>query len=132
MAAGWTDTGRVFTEGDGSWLRPLNVTQTFNSMVRATQLPPVRLHDLCHGAARLTHASGGDMHYIKSTLGHSSHHFTSDVYADLLPQVDKEIAEKAIGLVPIGVRRTLGHAPVTQTQEYETPGQAVRTAPDPV
>lgn len=126
LGAGWTDTGRVFTEEDGSWLRPSDVTQTFNSMVRETGLPPVRLHDLRHGAATLMHASGGDMHYIKTTLGHSSHHFTSDTYTNLLPQVDREIAEKAVGLVPIGVRRTLGHASVAQTACAEKSEAAVR------
>lgn len=126
LGEAWTHTGRVFTEEGGSWLRPSDVTQTFNAMVRATELPPVRLHDLRHGAATLMHASGGDMHYIKSTLGHSSHHFTSDVYASLLPQVDKVIAEKAIGLVPIGAPRTAGHAAVTQTAPDGKSEAAVR------
>lgn len=127
MGSGWVDTGRVFVEEDGTWLRPSDVTDAFKWWVRAADLPPVRLHDLRHGAATIMHASGGDMHYIKTTLGHSSHHFTSDVYANLLPQVDKEIAEKAVGLVPIGVvRRTAGHASVTQTAGYEVSPAAVR------
>lgn len=119
MGSAWVDTGRVFVREDGTWLRPSDVSAAFTWAVRCADMPPVRLHDLRHGAATIMHASGGDMHYIKSTLGHSSIAITSDTYTNLLPQLDQAIAERAVGLVPIGgTSRTLGHATVTQTLAY--------------
>ena len=111
----WADTGRVFAQEDGTWLRPSNVTDRFMELAAEAGLPPVRLHDLRHGAATLMHAGGADLHYIKSTLGHAGIAITSDTYTNLLPQVDKEIAEKAAQLVPLQrPSGTPAHAPLTQ------------------
>ncbi|MFE4910357.1 hypothetical protein ACFRCX_02165 [Streptomyces sp. NPDC056652] len=82
--AGWANTGRVFTQEDGSWLRPSHVTDRFTELGEEIALPPVRsgpvrLHDLRHAAATLTHAGGGDLHCIKSTLGHSGIQITGYV-----------------------------------------------------
>ena len=41
----------VFTHPDGSPLSPPFLTGAFVAMVAQTDLPPVRLHDLRHGAA---------------------------------------------------------------------------------
>ena len=97
----WIDTGLVFTQEDGSWLRPSRVTDRFMELTRESGLPPVRLHDLRHGAATIAHAGGGDLHYIRKLLGHSAIAVTSDTYAHLLPQVDRTIAEAAAKVVPL-------------------------------
>lgn len=47
----WTDTGLVFTREDGRAVHPDFVTRHFERLVRAADLPPIRLHDLRHGAA---------------------------------------------------------------------------------
>jgi integrase len=98
--AGWVETGKVFTQEDGSWLHPEAVSDRFEQIYRAAGLPPVRLHDLRHGAATLIHAGGGDMHTIKETLGHSGIAISSDTYTSLLPEVDRAVAEAAAALVP--------------------------------
>jgi integrase len=126
----WVSTGRVFTQEDGTWLRPSHVTDRFTEVYREIDLPPVRLHDLRHGAATLMHAGGGDLHYIKSTLGHSGIQITSDTYLNLLPQVDKEVAEAAARLVPLQRPKkpagTPAHAPLTQTAPDNESEAAVR------
>ncbi len=61
----WVDTGRVFTSEDGSWLHPGKVTDLFERLVTASGLPPVRLHDLRHGAATLMLAAGADMKVVE-------------------------------------------------------------------
>ncbi|MFF1417440.1 tyrosine-type recombinase/integrase [Streptomyces sp. NPDC058280] len=123
--ARWVSTGRVFTQEDGSWLRPSHVTDRFTELFEEIALPPVRLHDLRHGAATLMHAGGGDLHYIKSTLGHSGIQITSDTYLNLLPQVDKEVAEAAAKLVPLQrsnkIASTPAHASLTQEAPENEP-----------
>ncbi|WP_409471443.1 tyrosine-type recombinase/integrase [Streptomyces sp. HC307] len=67
---------------------------------RKIGLPPVRLHDLRHGAATLTPAAGADLKDIQEILGHSSITITADTYKSLLPKADRAIAEAAARLVP--------------------------------
>src|SRR5918994_4842718 len=44
----WQDTGRTFTREDGTDLTPNIVSQTFPTLVRRVDVPPIRLHDLRH------------------------------------------------------------------------------------
>ncbi|WP_433243463.1 tyrosine-type recombinase/integrase [Actinomadura nitritigenes] len=54
-------------------------------------LPPVRFHDLRHGAATMAHAAGVSMKVVSEILGHSDEAFTANVYA----VVSEELAEQA-------------------------------------
>jgi hypothetical protein len=42
-------------------LHPDFLTRRFHRLVELSGLPPVRLHDLRHGAATLAHATGADL-----------------------------------------------------------------------
>ncbi|MFI5657930.1 tyrosine recombinase XerC [Streptomyces sp. NPDC051684] len=96
----WQNTGKVFTQEDGSWLHPETLSATFRRILATTDLPPITLRDLRHVAATLTHGGGGDIHTVKATLRHSTIALTSDTYTSLLPELDREIAEKATSLIP--------------------------------
>ncbi|MDN3057427.1 tyrosine-type recombinase/integrase [Streptomyces sp. SRF1] len=98
--ADWVDTGKEFTDVDGSWLHPEKVSDEFRRIYQRAGLPPINLRDLRHCAATLIHAGGGDLHAIKETLRHGTIQLASDTYASLLEEVDREIAEKAAALVP--------------------------------
>ncbi|MGP4026172.1 tyrosine-type recombinase/integrase [Actinomadura sp. 3N407] len=63
-------------------------------------LPPIRFHDLRHGAATLSLAAGVEMKVVSETLGHARSSFTADVYASVVPQVFKAAAEAAAAVVP--------------------------------
>ncbi|MGI5470250.1 site-specific integrase [Streptomyces sp. CA-132043] len=96
----WVETGRAFTRENGEPLHPANVTRRFIELYEEIGLPPVRLHDLRHGAATLAHAAGADLKDIQEMLGHSSIAITADTYTSLLPEADLAIAEAAARLVP--------------------------------
>jgi integrase len=49
----WQDSGRVFTREDGQPLRPAHISEHSAALVRQAGLPPVRFHDLRHGAATM-------------------------------------------------------------------------------
>ena len=49
----WQDTGYVFTNRHGNPLHPGYLTHRLAALVAAAGLPPIRLHDLRHGAATL-------------------------------------------------------------------------------
>ncbi|MFF7736061.1 tyrosine-type recombinase/integrase [Streptomyces sp. NPDC007984] len=97
----WVDTGMIFTQEDGSWLHPGKVTDLFERLVAASGLPPIRLHDLRHGAATFMLAAGIDVKIVSDTLGHSDTRITRDIYQSVLPQVGKNAAEATAKLVPL-------------------------------
>jgi integrase len=99
-AAGWKDTGLVFTRADGSALHPAEVTARFRNLVAEAGLPPIRLHDLRHGAATLALAAGVDMKIVQEMLGHVTLAFTGDVYTSVLPDLAFAAAEAAARIVP--------------------------------
>jgi integrase len=96
----WKLTGRIFTQEDGSWLHPGKVSDLFERLVAAAGLPPVRLHDLRHGAATLMLAAGIDIKVVSDTLGHSDTRITRDIYQAVLDDLARAAAEAVIKLVP--------------------------------
>jgi integrase len=70
----WVDSGLVFTRENGAALHPEFVTRHFERLARDAGLPPVRSHDLRHGAATLALAGGADLKTVSEMLGHSHDH----------------------------------------------------------
>ncbi|GAA3223993.1 hypothetical protein GCM10020216_037300 [Nonomuraea helvata] len=102
----WNESGPVFARVDGSPMRPYYLTVRFHQLVRASDLPPIRLHDLRHGTATLTLASGSDLRVVQGTLGHGSIVVTSDIYTSVLPDVYHQSAQAIARLVLSSIRKT--------------------------
>ncbi|MET9249165.1 tyrosine-type recombinase/integrase [Nonomuraea sp. NPDC003709] len=101
LAAGeaWTNSGFVFTDEIGRPLHPQQVSDHFYQLAFQVGLPPVRLHDLRHGAASLMLAAGVDLKVVQETLGHVSSTFTRDTYTSVYPEVARAAAESTAALV---------------------------------
>ncbi|MFI7700677.1 tyrosine-type recombinase/integrase [Nonomuraea sp. NPDC049480] len=101
LAAGeiWVDSGFVFTDEIGQPLHPQQVSDLFYLLSYAAGLPPVRLHDLRHGAASLMLAAGVDLKIVQETLGHVSSTFTRDTYTSVYPEVARAAAESTAALI---------------------------------
>ncbi|GAB2835572.1 site-specific integrase [Streptomyces daliensis] len=130
----WVETGRVFTRENGEMLHPATITRRFIELYEEIGLPPIRLHDLRHGAATLAHAAGADLKDIQEMLGHSSITITSDTYTSLLPEADLAIAEAAARLVPRARATSENAAPEAESQpdDGEKPGpESVPDGDDP-
>jgi integrase len=123
LAAGktWCDSGYVFTRPDGEPIHPGYVTRRFANLVKSSELPPIRLHDLRHGAASLAHEAGADLKTLQDLLGHSSIVVTADTYTSVLPLVQRRCAEDTARLVLAAAHRT--------RQKIKTKGK--RNRPDP-
>jgi hypothetical protein len=67
-------------------LRNFTLTHLFRELNTASGLPPVRLHDLRHGAASLALAAGNDLKYTQALLGHTSIVLTADTYGSVLEE----------------------------------------------
>jgi integrase len=107
LAAGpaWKDTGLAFTTPIGEAVHPADVTDHFQHLARQAGLPPIRLHDLRHGAATLALAAGVDMKTVQAMLRHSSITITADTYTSVLPELARGAAEKTAAFVPRRIRR---------------------------
>jgi integrase len=93
-------TNRVFTYPDGRPLTGQYVSVRFELLAYRAGLPPIRFHDLRHGAASLAKVSGLDTKYISALLGHSRTSFTDKTYVTLFPEIMKSAAEAAAAMVP--------------------------------
>ena len=89
----------MFTNRHGDPLHPGYLTHRWAALVTAAGLPPVRLHDLRHGAAALAHLAGTDLKTISDQLGHSSIVLTADTYTSVLPAAQYKAAEATARLV---------------------------------
>jgi integrase len=95
----WQNSGHVFSTPNGAPLHPDYLTRRFHRLVQDSGLPPVRLHDLRHGAASLAHAAGADLKTVQEQLGHTSIVLTADTYTSVLLDLQFRTAEATARLV---------------------------------
>jgi integrase len=124
----WRDSGYLFTAPDGLPLHPDWLTRRFRRLVTLSGLPPVRLHDLRHGAASLALAAGTDLKTVQALLGHASIVLTADTYTSVLPELLADAAEATARLVLAHAARQPGRRP-----RNRVPGSPPKSAtPAPV
>ena len=63
-------------------------------------LPPIRFHDLRHGAATMLIAAGVDDKFVSEVLGHASVSFTKDVYAVVAEELADDATRKISAFIP--------------------------------
>jgi integrase len=97
----------VFTREDGSPLRRGWLYEHFKSQTRKAGLPPVRFHDLRHGAATMLRAAGVPIKTISAMLGHSTVAFTDDTYVE----VAEEMADAAAAAIEAFIPRRASTVP---------------------
>ena len=102
----WVDSGYVFTRNTGEPINPNYATTRFRILTNRAGLPPVRLHDLRHGAASLAHEAGADLKTVQNLLGHSSIVVTADTYTSILPDAQRRRADATAALVLAAARHT--------------------------
>jgi len=86
-------------------------------------VPPIRLHDLRHGAATLALAAGTDQKVIQAMLGHASIVLTADTYTSVLPDLARQTAE--------AIAAEILQAARTPPGRHELPGLILRAARTP-
>jgi integrase len=118
----WVETGRIFTQGNGEWLHPGKTSDLFDRLVVLSGLPPIRLHDLRHGAATLALAAGVDIKVVSEMLGHSDTSITRDIYQAVLDDLARAAAEAVVQLVPRARRRS-NALPSRSPQHPKQPGR---------
>jgi integrase len=101
-------SGFVFTNRRGQPLNPDHLYREFIKAAAAAGLPPIRLHDLRHGAASLALQAGNDLKVIQEKLGHASIVLTADTYVSVEPDLARHEAESTARLVLDAARNAPG------------------------
>ncbi len=112
LAAGslWQDNGMVFCTGQaghsrtsvtypGSPLTARCVQIAYKNLLAKAGLPEMRLHDLRHASATLMLAGGVPVKVVSERLGHSKTSVTLDTYAHVLPEQDRDAADRIAALL---------------------------------
>jgi integrase len=97
MLAGpeWSDGDLVIENGLGLPVRPDVLSRAFQRLVDRLGLHGIRLHDLRHAHATELLRAGVNVKVVSERLGHSGSSITLDVYASVLPGMQK-VAASAI------------------------------------
>ena len=94
LAAGpvWLDRNLVFSNEGGVYLYPTAIRRVFKRLLRACELPAIRIHDLRHTAATLMLAKGVNIKVVSEMLGHSNVAITLTVYAHVTESMQEQAA----------------------------------------
>jgi integrase len=88
-------TSAVFCDTDGGYLRKSNLARrSFKPLIRRAGVRPIRFHDLRHTHATLLLGANENPKVVSERLGHANVHITLDTYSHVLPNMQKQAAEK--------------------------------------
>lgn len=88
----FVDQDLVFAQPHGGPFEPVQISHAFGKLVRSSDLPQVRFHDLRHTAATLMLSGNIHPKVVSERLGHASIHITLDTYSHVLPNLQDQAA----------------------------------------
>jgi integrase len=89
----WQENNLIFTTGNGTPFSQRNLTRDYSKMLRNTELPKIRFHDLRHTAASLMINRGIPIVVVSKILGHSKPSVTLNIYAHCISELQYEAAK---------------------------------------
>jgi len=90
----WIESGLVFTNSLGGPLPARNVIREFHAALKDVELRRIRFHDLRHSCATLLLVQGVSPRVVMDILGHSEIAMTMDTYSHVVPELQREAADK--------------------------------------
>jgi integrase len=84
----------IVRQPDGSPMSPDAMTRKWRRFIVAHNLPDIRLHDLRHSNATALIQAGVNPRVVQQRLGHSDVSITLNTYTHVLPDMDKDAAQK--------------------------------------
>ena len=95
LASGLIGSDFVFCNKRGGPLDKNNIlNRSFYPLLKQANLPRIRFHDLRHTTATLMLAEGISVKVVQEMLGHSSPRITLEIYAHVIPSMQKEAVQR--------------------------------------
>lgn len=94
----WVQTDYVFTQSDGSPIRPDTITQWLAKFSKRKNLPHINPHAFRHTAASVLISQGTDVVTVSKMLGHAKVSTTEDIYSHVIEE-SKQQASNALAEV---------------------------------
>ncbi len=95
----WTDSGYVVVNELGQPYHPEALSDRWEALVKAADVPRIRLHDARHTAATLMLSNGTPTKVASELLGHASPMITQSLYQHVMPGMTESAAEALSALV---------------------------------
>jgi integrase len=95
----------VFVQEDGSPYHPQRFAHMLRRLALAAGVPAIRFHDLRHTSATLALLAGNHPKVVQERLGHANVSITLDTYSHVLPNLQREAAQKLDSLVAVSPPR---------------------------
>lgn len=89
----------VFTNNKGHALHAESISQLFERIVKRTDIPRIRFHDLRHTHASLMVANGEAIKVVSERLGHAHPAFTMATYQHVMPGMGAGAASRFADLI---------------------------------
>lgn len=86
------DDSLAFAKPDGTPIHPDSYSQYFDRLVKASDVPRIRPHDLRHTHATILLKAGVPAKVVSERLGHANVAFTMSVYQHVLPGMQADAA----------------------------------------
>jgi integrase len=90
----WEDSGLVFTTAAGRPIHPGDIRRALKAVLSRAGLGPLRFHDLRHSHATMLLVAGENPRVVQERLGHSQISLTLQTYSHVLPDLQRQAAEK--------------------------------------
>jgi len=90
----WHETGLVFANRAGEPTQARRVIEQFHEALAHIGLHRVRFHDLRHSCATLLLVQGISPRVVMEVLGHSEIALTMNAYSHVVPELQREAAQR--------------------------------------
>jgi integrase len=90
----WQENDLVFCDAIGRPLAPWVVTKRYKALLKAADLPALRLYDMRHSCATLLLESGEPTASVSGLLGHARQSTTLDFYSHLSKKSQRDVATR--------------------------------------
>ncbi len=88
----WKEHDLVFPSEAGTPMEPTNLIRRFKDLLKAAELPNVRIHDLRHTHATLLLLRGVHPKVVSERLGHADITTTLKIYSHVIPTLQEVVA----------------------------------------
>ena len=105
LGPAYEDNDLVSPRPDGSPWPPDSLSTAFASLIRRSDLPRIRFHDLRHSHATQLLRHGIHPKVVSERLGHSKVGITLDTYSHVLPGMQEEAAGKVDAALRLAIER---------------------------